>query len=245
MGAAGRQPEGAHGGAEGAADAAGESRTPPGGTAAGRRFIELALECGALGFGEFRLKSGRTSPYFLNTGAFDSGGVLARLGRCYAETIVDSGIGFDMLYGPAYKGIPLVASVAVALFETGAGDVPYAFNRKEAKDHGEGGTTVGAPVAGRVLIVDDVVTAGTATRESLAIIEAAGAVPAGLVVSLDREERGAGGAGSAARELRERAGLPVLAVASATGLLHAVEADPRLAAHAGAMREYLERYGDR
>ena len=209
-----------------------------------RRFIDLALECNALRFGEFELKSGRVSPYFLNTGLFHSGRALARLGRCYAETILAAGIEFDMLYGPAYKGIPLVASAAVAFAEAGARDVPYAFNRKEPKDHGEGGGTVGAPLAGRVLIVDDVISAGTAARESLAIIGAAGAAPAGFVISLDREERGIGRK-SAAREMREDEGLPVAAVANARQLLRAVETRPDLAPHAPSMRSYLERYGER
>ena len=209
-----------------------------------RRFIDLALECNALRFGEFELKSGRVSPYFLNTGLFHSGRALARLGRCYAETILAVGIEFDMLYGPAYKGIPLVASVAVAFVETGARDVPYAFNRKEPKGHGEGGGTVGAPLAGRILIVDDVISAGTAARESLAIIGAAGAAPAGFVISLDREERGIGRK-SAAREMREDEGLPVAAVANARQLLRAVETRPDLASHAPPMRSYLERYGER
>ena len=209
-----------------------------------RRFIDLALECNALRFGEFELKSGRVSPYFLNTGLFHSGRALARLGRCYAETILAAGIEFDMLYGPAYKGIPLVASVAVAFVETGARDVPFAFNRKEPKGHGEGGGTVGAPLAGRILIVDDVISAGTAARESLAIIGVAGAAPAGFVISLDREERGIGRK-SAAREMREDEGLPVAAVANARQLLRAVETRPDLAPHAPAMRSYLERYGER
>ena len=212
--------------------------------ATARRFIDLALECDALRFGEFELKSGRSSPYFLNTGRFNSGRALAELGRCYAERILAAGFEFDMLYGPAYKGIPLVASVSVAFFESGARDVPYAFNRKEAKDHGEGGTTVGAPLSGRVLIVDDVISAGTASRESLAIIGAAGAVPVGFVISLDREERGIGRK-SAAREMREDRGLPVAAVASAGQLLRVVETRPDLAPHAPAMRGYLERYGER
>ena len=212
--------------------------------ATARRFIDLALRCDALRFGAFELKSGRVSPYFLNTGFFNSGRALAELGRCYAETILAAGLEFDMLYGPAYKGIPLVASVAVAFAETGARDVPYAFNRKEAKDHGEGGITVGAPLAGSVLIVDDVMSAGTAGRESLAIIEAAGAVPAGFVISLDREERGVGRK-SATREMREDVGLPVAAVANARQLLRAVEARPDLAPHAHAMRAYLARHGER
>ena len=226
-----------------AAAAAAATETTEAREATARRFIDLALECDALRFGEFELKSGRLSPYFLNTGRFNSGRALAELGRCYAQTIRAAGFEFDMLYGPAYKGIPLVASVAVAFFEGGARDVPYAFNRKEAKDHGEGGTTVGAPLSGRVLIVDDVISAGTASRESLAIIGAAGAMPVGFVISLDREERGIGRK-SAAREMREDRGLPVAAVANATQLLRVVETRPDLAPHAPAMRGYLERYGE-
>ena len=209
-----------------------------------RRFIELALECNALRFGRFELKSGRVSPYFLNSGVFDSGGVLARLGRLYAEAILAAGFEFDMLYGPAYKGIPLVGSTAIAFFEMEGREVPYAFNRKEAKDHGEGGGTVGAPIAGRVLIVDDVMTAGTAARESLAIIAAAGAVPAGYVISLDREERGVGRR-SAVRETSEDAGIRVVSIANATQLLATIETRADLAGPAEAMRAYLDRYGER
>ena len=216
----------------------------PGAQDPAQRFIDLALDCGALRFGEFKLKSGRISPYFLNTGVFSSGRTLAELGRCYAETIVAAGFEFDMLFGPAYKGIPLVASVAVAFFEAGGRDLPYAFNRKEPKDHGEGGITVGASLAGRVLVVDDVMSAGTAARESLAMIRAAGAMPAGFVISLDREERGMG-ARSAVQELREDVGVPVAAVADATRLLRAIESHPDLAGRTPAMRAYLDRYGDR
>ncbi len=157
-----------------------------------KAFIDLALELGVLRFGEFRLKSGRMSPYFFNAGLFNTGRAIATLGRSYAQAIVDSGMGFDMLFGPAYKGIPLVTSTVGALAEGHGWDIPFAFNRKEAKDHGEGGTIVGAPLAGRVLIVDDVITAGTAIRESVDLIARAGAQLAGVVLALDRQERGQG-----------------------------------------------------
>ena len=157
-----------------------------------KNFIELALEYDVLRFGEFKLKSGRTSPYFFNAGLFNTGKALAEMGRCYAQAIVDSGVEYDILFGPAYKGIPLVAVTAMALQIDHNIDMPYAFNRKEAKDHGEGGVIVGAPLAGRVLVIDDVISAGTAMRESLAIIRESGAQTAGIAIALDRQERGTG-----------------------------------------------------
>jgi orotate phosphoribosyltransferase len=157
-----------------------------------QQFIELAIERKALCFGEYTLKSGRVSPYFFNAGAFCSGASLAQLGRCYASAIIDSGVEFDALFGPAYKGIPLAAVTAAALSEHFDKDVAYTYNRKEAKDHGEGGSMVGAPLTGRVLIIDDVITAGTAVREAMSIIEQQGAQTAGLVIGLNRQERGSG-----------------------------------------------------
>lgn len=171
-------------------------------------FIRFALERGALGFGDFTLKSGRRSPYFFNAGTFNSGDSLARLGRAYARAIVDSGLEFDMLFGPAYKGIPLVAAVAVALAEAHGRDYPWAFNRKEAKAHGEGGRLVGAPLRGRVLVVDDVITAGTAVREAASLLSAEGARLAGVFVALDRQERGANGL-SAIQDVEHSLGAPV------------------------------------
>ena len=167
-------------------------------------FLALALRLGVLRFGRFTLKSGRESPYFFNAGLFDTGAAIAGLGRAYAATLVAARLPYDMLFGPAYKGIPLVTATAAALAEHHGRDVPYAFNRKEAKDHGEGGRIVGRPLAGRVLIVDDVITAGTAIRESIAMIRAAGATPAGVLLALDREERGQDSALSAVQEFRTR-----------------------------------------
>ena len=178
-----------------------------------REFISFALQCQALSFGTFTLKSGRISPYFFNTGLFNTGARLSRLGYFYAQAIMASDLSFDQVYGPAYKGIPLAVAVSIALSEHFERDVPYIFNRKEAKDHGEGGMTVGAPLQGRVLIIDDVVSAGTSVRESVGIIEAAGAIPAGVAISLDRQERGVG-ARSAIEEITEQG----LAVVSVTGL---------------------------
>ncbi len=157
-----------------------------------REFLDFALDLGVLRFGQFTLKSGRVSPYFFNAGLFNTGAALASLGRFYAQTIVDSGLKFDVLYGPAYKGIPLAAVTAAALYENHGIDVPYAFNRKEAKGHGEGGRIVGHPLKGDILIIDDVITAGTAIRESMDIIAAEGASPTGVVIALDRQERGTG-----------------------------------------------------
>lgn len=207
-----------------------------------RDFLDLALARNVLRFGEFTLKSGRVSPYFFNAGLFDSGAALATLGRAYADAVVRSGIAFDMLFGPAYKGIVLAAITAAALAEHHGRDVPFAYNRKEAKDHGEGGTLVGAPLAGRVLIVDDVITAGTAIRESLALIRAAGATPAGVLIALDREERGQG-ALSATQELSSEYGLPTFAIARLSDLLSYAAEKPALADHRQRLAAYRTRYG--
>ena len=176
-----------------------------------REFLDFALDQGVLKFGAFTLKSGRRSPYFFNAGLFHTGGALARLGRYYAQTVVDAGIAFDILYGPAYKGIPLAAVTAAALAEHHGRDLPYAFNRKEVKDHGEGGIIVGHPLEGRALIIDDVISAGTSVRESLDIICAQGATCAGVVVALDRQERGRGEL-SAVQEVERNLGVPVTAI---------------------------------
>jgi orotate phosphoribosyltransferase len=182
------------------------------------RFFELALRKGNLSFGSFTLKSGRISPYFFNAGGFDDGASLAVLAGCYAESIIDSGISFDMLFGPAYKGIPLAAATAVALNNDYGRNIPYAFNRKEAKDHGEGGMIVGAPLAGKVLIIDDVISAGTSVRQSIGIITAAGAEPAGIAIALDRQERGQGEL-SAAQEVNWEYGIPCTAIAGLDDLI--------------------------
>ena len=208
-----------------------------------RRFLDLALARSVLRFGEFTLKSGRLSPYFFNAGRFDSGAALATLGECYADCLASSGLAFDMLFGPAYKGIPLATTLAVALAVRGR-DVPVAFNRKEAKAHGEGGTLIGAPIAGRVLIVDDVITAGTAIRESLAIIEAAGGTPCGVAIALDRQERGQNGARSAAQEVVAEFGLPVIAIAGLSDLLSLADERPDLADYKAALVAYRARYGN-
>jgi orotate phosphoribosyltransferase len=166
-------------------------------------FIELCMQLGVLKFGSFKLKSGRISPYFFNAGLFSTGAAIAAVGRAYAATLAASDLSFDMLFGPAYKGIPLVTVTAAALAQTQNRSLDFAFNRKEAKDHGEGGNIVGSPLRGNVLIVDDVITAGTAIRESIEIIKAAGATPAGVLIALDRQERGAEGSLSAVQEVRE------------------------------------------
>ena len=209
-----------------------------------QQFIEFALERGVLRFGDFTLKSGRKSPYFFNAGLFNTGAALAALGRFYARAIVDSGVRFDVLFGPAYKGIPLAAVTAVALSEQHGIDVPYAFNRKEAKDHGEGGTIVGAPLTGRVLIIDDVITAGTAIGEAVDIIRAHGAEPCGVVICLDRQERGAG-AISAIDEVKQRHGLAVVTVATLADLVANLAAKPGLTDALGALERYREAYGIR
>jgi orotate phosphoribosyltransferase len=206
-----------------------------------RDFLDFALERGVLRFGEFTLKSGRISPYFFNAGLFDTGGALARLGRFYAQAIVEADIDFDVLYGPAYKGIPLAAVTAAALFEHHGIDKPYAFNRKEAKTHGEGGRIVGHPLEGRILIIDDVITAGTAIRESMDIIAAEGATPAGVVIALDRQERGQGER-SAIQEVEADYGIPVAAIARLEDLIGYLEqrGDEQ---DLERVRAYRERYG--
>ncbi|MEW5835957.1 MAG: orotate phosphoribosyltransferase [Pseudomonadota bacterium] len=207
-----------------------------------RQFIDLTLEREVLRFGEFTLKSGRISPYFFNMGRIDSGAALAQLGRAYAATIQASGLAVDMLFGPAYKGIALAAATAIALAEQHDRDLPWAYNRKEAKDHGEGGTLVGAPLKGRVLIVDDVMTAGTAVRESLALIRAAGAEPAGVLIALDRQERGQGEL-SAAQEVKAEFGIPVIAITRLDDVLAYAGERPALAAEHARLLAYRARYG--
>lgn len=214
-----------------------------------REFIEFAIQQGVLRFGEFTLKSGRVSPYFFNAGLFKSGAALARLGRCYAQAIADSGIDFDVLFGPAYKGIPLAATTAVALADGHDRDTLFAFNRKEAKDHGEGGNIVGAELKGDILIIDDVITAGTAIGEVMQLIDAAGAKAAGVVIALDRQERGkADGetkSQSAIQEVQERYGMPVVSIVTLDLVLQYLEehAGEELKAHAAAIRDYRARYG--
>jgi orotate phosphoribosyltransferase len=207
-----------------------------------RQFLDLAIARNVLRFGEFTLKSGRISPYFFNAGRFDSGAALATLGECYAAALAEAGTQFDMLFGPAYKGIPLATTLATALAARGR-DVPVAFNRKEAKAHGEGGQLIGAPLAGRVLIVDDVITAGTAIREALEVIRGAGATPCAVVIALDRQERGQAGERSAAQEVEAEFGLPVIAVAGLEQLLQLADDRPELAAHKPALLAYRARYG--
>ena len=207
-----------------------------------REFIRFAIERGVLRFGEFTLKSGRTSPYFFNAGLFDSGLALAQLGRFYAAAVVDSGIDFDVLFGPAYKGIPLAATTAVALAEHHQRDMPWCFNRKEAKDHGEGGTLVGAPLAGRVLIVDDVITAGTAIREVMQIIQAQGAQAAGVLIALNRQERGQGEL-SAIQEVERDFAMPVVSIVSLEQVLEYLAGDAELKQYLPAVQAYRAEYG--
>lgn len=207
-----------------------------------QEFIEFALETGVLRFGQFKLKSGRNSPYFFNSGLFNTGYAAAKLGRTYAAAVADSGIAFDMLFGPAYKGIPLVALTAAALAEHHGRDLPYCFNRKEVKDHGEGGAIVGAPVAGRVLILDDVITAGTAIRETITLLRQAGGVPAGVVIALDRQERGNGEL-SAIQEVEQAYGIPVASIIRLDDLVEHLEASPQHGQFLPLVRDYRERYG--
>ncbi len=210
-----------------------------------RDFLHLALRLGVLRFGRFTLKSGRESPYFFNAGLFDTGSAIAGLGRAYAAALVRSGLEFDLLFGPAYKGIPLVAATAAALAEQPGRHVPSCFNRKEAKDHGEGGRIVGRALAGRVLIVDDVITAGTAIRESIDIITAAGATPAGVLLALDREEQGRESHRSAVQEVRDDFGLPVVSILTLSALIAGVR-DGVVGVPAQALEDleaYRARYG--
>lgn len=205
-------------------------------------FIELALEIGVLEFGQFKLKSGRISPYFFNSGLFNTGYAAAKLGRYYAAAVEDSGIEFDMLFGAAYKGIPLAALTAAALAEHHDHDVPYCFNRKEAKDHGEGGNIVGAPVQGRVLILDDVITAGTAIRESIHLIREVHGDPAGVLIALDRQETGQGER-SAVQEVRDTFGVPVASIVSLDDLVEHLETSTEHAQHLPLITDYRRRYG--
>jgi orotate phosphoribosyltransferase len=207
-----------------------------------RDFIRFAIQKKVLKFGEFTLKSGRISPYFFNAGLFDDGESLANLGAFYAQTLIDSAIPFDVLFGPAYKGIPLGAATAVSLSSLHRKNVPFAFNRKEAKTHGEGGTLVGAPVSGKVMIIDDVITAGTAIREVISIIKAAGAEPAGVIVALDRQEKGQG-ALSAIQEVERDFNIPVLSIVNLNQVLDYIKDDASLSTYADAISLYRSHYG--
>ncbi len=209
-----------------------------------KEFLEFAIDAGVLRFGEFTLKSGRVSPYFFNAGLFNTGRHLARLGRFYAQAIADSGCDFDVLFGPAYKGIPLAAATGIALADHHDRDVPFCFNRKEAKDHGEGGNLVGAPLEGRVLIIDDVITAGTAIRESLGIIAAAGATAAGVVIALDRQERGQGER-SAIQEVEQDLGLQVSSIVTLAELQAYLVKLPAYADALKGITAYRAEYGVR
>lgn len=207
-----------------------------------KEFIDLALELGVLRFGEFTLKSGRVSPYFFNAGLFNTGYAAARLGRFYAAAIAEADIGFDVIFGPAYKGIPLAALTAASLAEHYDIDVPYCYNRKEAKAHGEGGSVVGATLAGRVLIVDDVITAGTAVRDAYQVITSSGAEIAGLAISLDRQERGQGTL-SAVQELKSSLGIPVICIVRLDDLIDILEESGDYAEHLEPVLAYRRKYG--
>ncbi|WP_417252160.1 orotate phosphoribosyltransferase [Castellaniella sp.] len=215
-------------------------------------FVRFSLDHGVLRFGEFKTKSGRLSPYFFNAGLFDSGASVGRLGQFYAHALLASGLSFDMLFGPAYKGIPLATTAAIALAAQPAmakRPVPFAYNRKEAKDHGEGGVLVGAPMQGKVVIIDDVITAGTSVRESVSLIRAAGAQPAAVLIALDRMERaGADDAlsvHSALQDVEQQYGIPVVRIASLTDVMALLEGDASLSAHREAVAAYRNRYGVR
>ncbi|HEB66499.1 MAG TPA: orotate phosphoribosyltransferase [Gammaproteobacteria bacterium] len=207
-----------------------------------KEFIDFALQRQVLRFGEFTLKSGRLSPYFFNAGLFNTGEALARLGRFYAEAIVREAPVFDVLFGPAYKGIPLASAATIALADRHGRDVPWCFNRKEAKAHGEGGNLVGSPLQGKVMIIDDVITAGTAIRESMAIIEAHGARPAGVIIALDRQERGTGDK-SAIQEVEETYGIPVISIIKLADLIAYLADHPDLKSHLEKVEAYRAEYG--
>lgn len=209
-----------------------------------RAFIDFVIRHEILRFGSFTLKSGRTSPYFFNAGLFNTGEALAFIGNSYAAALAASGVEYDLLFGPAYKGIPLVAATATALAQQHGINKPYCFNRKEAKDHGEGGLTVGAPLQGRVLIVDDVITAGTAIREVMELLQRTGATAAGILVALDRQERGTGSL-SAIQEIRQQYGIPVISIISLEQIVTYLgrHQDPALAQSLAAVEAYREQYG--
>ena len=204
-------------------------------------FIRFAVQQNVLRFGEFQTKAGRLSPYFFNAGLFNDGASLRNLSQFYAQAILASGLPFDMLFGPAYKGITLAAGAAIALAEQGR-NVPFCYNRKEAKDHGEGGTTVGAPLQGRVLIIDDVISAGTSVRESIELIRAAGAEPCGVAIALDRMERGQGEL-SAVQEVQRNFGIPVVSIATLDDLLGYLQGEAALVQNLAAVQSYRNRYG--
>ena len=204
-------------------------------------FIRFAIAQKVLSFGEFKTKAGRMSPYFFNAGLFHDGLALKQLAQFYAKAILDSGVAFDRLFGPAYKGIPLVAAISIALTDSGR-NVDFSFNRKEAKDHGEGGSVIGAKLAGRVLIVDDVISAGTSVRESVAIIEAAGATPCGVAIALDRMERGTGEL-SAVQEVERYHNMPAISIATLDDLVDYLRSDPALSAQVEPVNQYRKKYG--
>jgi orotate phosphoribosyltransferase len=206
-----------------------------------QEFIRFAVAEKVLCFGEFRTKAGRLSPYFFNAGLFNHGAALRQLAQFYAKAILASGVPYDMLFGPAYKGIPLVAAIAIALDEWGR-DLPYAFNRKEAKDHGEGGNVIGAPLAGRVLIVDDVISAGTSVRESVELIRHAGTSPSGVAIALDRMEKGTGEL-SAVQEVRQTYGMPVISIATLDDLIGYLSAEGGMTRELESVQRYRDSYG--
>lgn len=207
-----------------------------------QQFIEFALETGVLRFGSFTLKSGRVSPYFFNSGLFNTGASLARLGQFYAQAITESTLDYDVLFGPAYKGIPLASTTVVALAEHHQRDIPYTFNRKEKKDHGEGGQLVGAELKGKVLIIDDVISAGTSVRESVSIIKAESAVPAGVIIALDRQERGQEVL-SAIQEVEMEHKIPVVSIICLNDLLSYLQGNTNFKDHLASVKAYQQRYG--